>query len=172
MGVRLLEKGGVEWLERNVIYGVTVARGQTHPGHPTRYGVLARAWALSPHANVCVVCSFVDCRIWVSCIVYTQFLLHIGKIFNTHNKSRTRVTAVLSDSCRVTASVRISVSLAHDTLTATFCLQSHTVSFSYLLPVLPPETRGQAHGRLLPQNQRPGGQPQPSTRELPQSIPR
>lgn len=63
-GCASLEKGGVGWLERNVIYGVTVARGQTHPGHPTRYMAFwpESGLSLCAHPNVRVVCSLVHCK--------------------------------------------------------------------------------------------------------------
>lgn len=71
------EEGGV-WLERDVSYGVTVARGQTHPW-PTLpeypvHGVLARVWA--PQC----VCGLSVCSLQVIHIVHTNlpFLLHVN----------------------------------------------------------------------------------------------
>lgn len=82
MPQRLLEKGGVEWLERNVIYGVTVARGQTHPGQPTRYKAFwpESGLSLSLCTSQCVRGVFV-CSLHVMDIlhmVYIQFLCCIS----------------------------------------------------------------------------------------------
>ena len=70
------EEGGGVWLERTVIYGVTVARGQTHPGRPTRY----MAFWPSGHFghSICGVlaCSLLDMHTLPVCLHTTVSAAH------------------------------------------------------------------------------------------------
>lgn len=76
---------GSVWLERNVIYGVTVARGQTHPWTSSRYKAFWAAWAFcTSHMRICVVCSLVHCKVTygISCPPTQPLLLHFDNIIN------------------------------------------------------------------------------------------
>lgn len=116
VGVQTLQ--GCVWLERNVIYGVTVARGQTHPWTSSRHKAFWAAWAFLhiPHAHVlwCVRLSTARLHMGYPAHTHTRPLL---LAFRQHHKSRICVPALSSDSCRGTASVgcAICVSPARDT---------------------------------------------------------
>lgn len=126
--------------------------GRHIPGHPTRY----KAFWPSGHSghSICGVsaCSLPDRR----ATLYLHITVSAAHHQQQHQKIKSRicVRAGSSDSCRVTASVRICVPPAHDTLTATIWLAIphwvSRISFWYY----PPRPRGQGHSRLLPQGER------------------